>query len=68
MRDRSIPVRLPAADLERFEVLAAALSARAGGLRVSRSELMRLIFARGVAVLEAELDATPEAPKRKAKG
>lgn len=71
----NIPVRLTPEDLERFDQLAAMLSERAGGLKVSRSELMRMVFQRGIPVLEAELGAplntptsTTTAPTKRAKG
>ena len=50
----AIPVRLTAEEVERFDRLAEAVSKRVNGLRVSRSELMRMLFARGLPVLEAE--------------
>lgn len=70
---RAIPLRFDDETLERiarFERLYAA----AHGLKVSRSEVLRLIFARGIAVLENELDWSalpakdrPKAPKTKPK-
>lgn len=61
----TIPVRLTPEDLARFDGLAEALSDRVGGLKVSRSELMRMVFQRGIPVLEAELGAAPKASKGK---
>jgi hypothetical protein len=59
----TIPVRLTPEDVERFDRLAAQLSSRVGGLKVSRSELMRMVFQRGIPVLEAELGAAPKSSK-----
>lgn len=63
----AIPVRLTAEEVERFDRLAEAVSARVGGMKVSRSELMRMLFARGLPLVEAEYGI--KAPRaRKGKG
>ncbi len=50
--------------IARFDRIAETLSARAHGVRVSRSEVMRMTFDRGLPLLEAEL-GIGEKPKRK---
>jgi hypothetical protein len=71
MPARAIPLRFDDETLERIARLER-LYAAAHGLQVSRSEVLRLIFARGIAVLENELDWSalpakdrPKAPRNK---
>lgn len=53
--DRPLPIRLEDDTIERLDRLAAALTERAAGVKVSRSGAMRATIERGLDVLEAEL-------------
>lgn len=59
----TIPIRVDVAMLARFDHIAETLSERAHGIRVSRSEVMRMAFDRGLPLLETEI-GIGEKPKR----
>lgn len=53
--DQSIGVRLDTATCDRLDALRSTLSARASGIRVTRSDALRTALTRGLTALEAEL-------------
>lgn len=55
MTARPVPLRIDETILERLDRVAAALSERAAGARVPRSDAIRIALERGVASLEQEL-------------
>jgi hypothetical protein len=59
-------LRIDASTLERFDVIAAALSARAEGANVTRSDAARAVIAAGLPVVEAKLGiVTAQAEEKK---
>lgn len=54
---RTLPIRLEDDLIDRLDSLAAALSERAAGAKVSRTAAMRAAMERGLEALEAELGA-----------
>lgn len=58
MADHASGFRLPDELRQRLDALAASLSARAAGTRVTRSDVVRIALGRGVDALEHELDDT----------
>ena len=60
----TIPVRLDEAMVARLDAVAEAMSKRAAGASVSRSEVVRVAVDRGVSALEAELGVAPKRKRR----
>lgn len=65
MTGKPIPLRLEQEILDRLDRIAAALSERAAGVRVTRADATRIALERGATALEAELGLTRRAAKRK---
>lgn len=63
--DRPLPVRLEDDTIERLDRLAAALTQRAAGVKVSRSSAMRVTIERGLDALEAELGIGEKSKRKK---
>ena len=59
VRSPTVGVRLDPDIIARLDALAAALSERAAGAAINRSDAARLAIARGVDVLEAEIGRKP---------
>lgn len=57
---RTLPIRLEDDLIERLDTLAAALTVRAAGVKVSRTAAMRAALERGLAALEAEARVTAQ--------
>lgn len=64
MATRSVTARLEEDLVERLDRLAAALSARAKGAEVSRSDALRVAATAGLDALEKEIAAERPPPKR----
>lgn len=54
-RQSPVPLRFDPDVIDRVDALAALLSERAKGLKVTRTEVFRLVVDRGLPLLEAEL-------------
>lgn len=63
--DVPIAFRLPKDWIDRADGLKAFLEGGRPGLDLSRSDLMRMVFAKGLEALEAESSETPPAPASK---
>lgn len=55
-----LSVRLEPELIERLDAVAELLSARAGGAKISRSNALNVVAARGLEAFEAEMTAKPK--------
>jgi hypothetical protein len=66
MTKRPLAIAFEPETIDRLDKLAALLSARAGGVRVTRSDAVRTAVEHGIVALEAQLaDAEPSKKPRK---
>lgn len=68
MPGRPTPIRIEEDVIQRLDAIAAAMTERAAGVKVARSNVIRLALERGMAVLEEDLGMGPsrtKKPKRK---
>jgi predicted transcriptional regulator len=66
MVSKTIPIRLDDDLVARLDALAAALTERAAGVKVTRTAAMRTALERGIAALESEVGPVARRkPKRK---
>lgn len=62
---KTLPIRLEDDLIARLDALAAALTERAAGVKVSRTAAMRAALERGLSALEAEAGTSPRRRKPK---
>jgi hypothetical protein len=62
---RTLPIRLEDDLIDRLDAVAVALTARAAGVKVSRTAAMRAALERGLQALEAEAGVTSRRRKPK---
>ncbi len=60
-----VAVRLPKEWLDRVDALKSFLEGGRAGLDLSKSDILRMVVAKGLEALEAERDATAKPPRKR---